>query len=479
MPLVRCKNIYTCYNQFINNNASSDPNIINFRFYPGKVPISARSFWSYNFGELNSWRPSSIWKELNFFSLVMDRPKFDHWEQKTYGIYRWTHDNTRLILPYSIVPGMSGSPLLSYPLQDLDINNGIKRLIGLSLQNDDSFHEAIFITNIAIGDLLKQYILENKSTLLTPELFWAHDGRSLHRVMSFGIMSLAENKTLHRDTGGGDGKGDMGDPSTHLKQPSALDSDFGANLTLRDQSNSSKIDILGFKYNNHSDRALWADLPSLQYLFNAGKDFEKIRADVILDHSSLIPFLKSKLESSRISNSKILEAKEGRGLLTSFLGLFVVQDKKPPTTSGYQNPRLPKDETLCEIKINPNSENQPLNAPAISINLRLKNIENKLVEDHLDFNLNKNGYYLESEKSNKNYFMPRFILKSNGQDEFVVDIRQLFFTDLYELHSESNGGFTDVPDLLQTAEADEALIKIRNLTKNRQAQLILCTLRGE
>jgi len=452
VPLVRCPDVYMCSNSFSNINS----NLIRINF----VPLSPETvFWIYNFGELSSWYQSKLWKPLNFFPIVLDKPSFDVLNEISNPVYRWTYDNLKLVLPHSIIPGMSGSPLLSNPIEDLPENFGFKRLIGMSLQNDFYFRESIFASNVAIGQLLIQYLFESKRglTLNSPE--WKYDTDSTFRVVKTNTHSIIEKLQIHINTGGS-GRGDIGKTNNNK-----IEHEFNSDLAIVDSNNVQNA-ILGFKYSDLPLRAIWADIPSLNTLITKNGNNINTHLNLIMDGHRLTEFLQEKLINSykilnNINNSENDSIKSIFSFFTNKASNSLAEESRLSSSKQY----------ICEIELIKSINNEDL----INVNIKLlkkPNVQNDF--DEITIKLNSNGKNILNVQNKNTVFSPRFIINSKNNYPYIIDIRQLFFTDLYEIHSESEEGFTNIPDPFKIAATESALIKIRNINKNQSTNMIMC-----
>lgn len=441
-PLLRCRTDLVCFNLFKENTDS-----IQYVFNGGLENINyINTWWAVRFGYVEASKIHSLWKKLNFIAVVNTKPTIPFYEDSV-NIYRWTYNNTRLILPHSIIPGMSGALLLANPFDHQPIDENVKILAGIGIQNDDDFHESIYVANIGFESLLKKYISKQQRgrTENSPQWF---NNKSTYRIWSeksdtyptVTYPNFSEQSLQLTNTDGNGGSVDM-DGNTLTAQSNKT---YSADLIWNETPLISHK-VLGFKYSDKPLRAIWASMPSLQF---------------VLD--------KENSTSSKLTNKLILEDSP------HFIELLLNKAKNPFVQNENEKSVHKQKMNACEINIVKTSDNIDF----ISVKLKLSN-SLQTEQNQISFLLNSKAQLIDSVNNKVSPFSPRFTLNSKNNDHYIVDIRQLFFTDLYEIHSETENGFDHSANPLELAKKEKPIIKLRNLTKNSQTILLPCLFIGE
>lgn len=433
-PLFRCSSMRTfyddmimCYNLFLINedyvkllpNSKNQDTLFHFR----------------NFTYIKSGIDDSIWNTLSFVSLV--RPEqFDsdnillNSKDQINRPYRWTFKNDKLILPNTIYPGMSGTPLLMQSEKYEETPDHFTRfLVGVGIQTDCDFQESVYVSHAPISRLINKYLKNDQQSDSIPTPQWDYSNQT-YRILKTNKFTLTEidPKKINTD-------GTRGDVHDSLNSKCATDEKryttdlylqegdkshllLGFNLKglVSNKQDTSFIKSL-FKTRDNEDvlsGAVWADIPSIPHILEQSNNtLESLRERFILDNETL----------------------DLSDLLKSKLNISETQIDQPVNSSKLDQ---------CFITIQENSKF------IVKIN------SSKLSDSALEFELNKNG-------SLDTQFQSRFKIESKNNVPYLIDIRQLFFTDLHEIQSHTEDGFSNSPSLAAIIKNDGAKIKIRNL----------------
>ncbi|MGZ3774298.1 MAG: hypothetical protein ACXVCY_09640 [Pseudobdellovibrionaceae bacterium] len=263
-PLVHCTlsnvdNEVICVNEF--RRKSNNSVEINFPFNRNVQTLNLLNLGEY-YGQMGT---------LEFFSTINSQISYNinatlknEFDRANY--YRWILENRFFLLPHSIIPGMSGSPLFAISALRDDVNINSRVLTGIGIQNDFDFHESLFASQFALSNLIQKY-LKGEASQDMPR--WSYDNSTYRTWKGF-----SERYSSKANTGGG-GKSDMG-------YSYRVDSKYTADLFFENGS------ILGLRLNSDSNVAVWANVRALEFFKSKLENIDEIFPLFVKEDSAML-----------------------------------------------------------------------------------------------------------------------------------------------------------------------------------------------
>lgn len=310
-----------------------------------------------------------------FFSLFPNKRSFERinksWQDReNYSIFD-VHFLSHFKIGNSLRPGMSGTPLLSQ-VKDYPSYFALR---GVGIQYDKFFRESIYVSGISLNLLFGDYF-KGKRGLLGSSPNWRNiNGKTVREWRTF-----VENRDLNVG-----GKGEVGESENSSFV--SIDDGSDAEIIWKNQK------VFGIKLNSKEtgdfSNYLWANIASLEVISNQSLD--QINSRLILEKDLNAEVLKKLMVAKSDANKSFWD----------FISI------KKASSIEYGKDKL-KSLSECSVMISPNSS-------IVEINM-----------------IDVNGLSLRHTLDLNSKFRAA-VSVGDGTTSYLLDIKQLFFTDLFEL----------------------------------------------
>lgn len=267
--------------------------------------------------------------------------------------------------------------------------------------------------------------------LIQPE--W-HYKQETYRTIKSETFTISE-QPLRDNTDGS--RTDVG--KNTKEKCSQKDKKYKSDLYVSENNSDIELPLLGFNYRTKDERpvVIWADIPTIPHVLEAlnTANIEDLKKDFVLDNNNLnvTELLKNKLNINNLD--KLNQS------VHSIFDRCVVS--------------LPDDNGSKNIQVQLFKRDQP--------------------QSFIQFELAATNGHLISNGGNK-FFKSRIEVASSIPDEepFLIDIRQLFFTDMHEITSEIAFQSTERISLDEIIAQDGAKIKLRQKKDHSSTTTLTC-----